>query len=82
MGAHEQDESSPLLSQDAANLRDVAVAVAFVDDTPKAWNGSLLSCCDGCDSNGWGSCLFSYFVPCVAFGYEPSFCPLRTGLLV
>ncbi len=65
MGA---DETAPLLPHGTASKSDLAVPVAF-DDTSNTWNGSLIKCCAGCDSTGWGSCLFSYFVPCVAFGY-------------
>lgn len=64
MGA---DETAPLLPHGTASKSDLAVPVAL-DVTPNKWKGSLVSCCAGCDSTGWGSCLFSYFVPCVAFG--------------
>ncbi|KAL0037876.1 hypothetical protein WJX79_003353 [Trebouxia sp. C0005] len=64
MGA---DETALLLPHGTASKSDLSVPVAF-DETPNTWTGSLISCCAGCDSTGWGSCLFSYFVPCVAFG--------------
>ena len=43
------------------------VAVAMPLEEPE-WDGHLLHCCGSCNDQGWGSCLLSYFLPCVAFG--------------
>ena len=43
------------------------VAVAVPLEEPE-WDGHLLHCCGSCNEQGWGSCLLSYFLPCVAFG--------------
>ena len=34
----------------------------------RSWESHLCCCFGRCDSVGWGSCLISYFAPCVAFG--------------
>ena len=43
------------------------MAVAMPLEEPE-WDGHLLHCCGSCNDQGWGSCLLSYFLPCVAFG--------------
>ena len=76
MGAQSVDEKAPLLPQQAAatqkDRNTQPVAVVLADVAPRAWRGSLLNCCAGCDSHGWGSCLLGYFAPCIAFGYAAS----------
>lgn len=62
-----QAESSP---QDA---QQVAVAIANLEAGEREWDGRLLNCCAGCGVNGWSSCVFSYCVPCLAFGYATRF---------
>ena len=34
----------------------------------RSWESHLCCCFGRCDAVGWGACLVSYFVPCVAFG--------------
>lgn len=59
-----QAESSPLDAQ------QVAVAIANLEAGEREWDGHLLNCCAGCGVNGWSSCVFSYCVPCLAFGHN------------
>lgn len=47
------------------------MAVAMPLEEPD-WDGHLLHCCGSCNDQGWGSCLLSYFLPCVAFGQNAS----------
>ena len=70
MGVHMEDEEKVALLpyQAMPDVPELGLAVAGAEPAERAWNGHLLSCCAGCDATGWGSCLFSYFVPCLAFG--------------
>lgn len=70
MGAHMEDEEKvALLSyKPLPEVPELGATVNGTESGERHWNGHLLNCCAGCDATGCGSCLFSYFVPCLAFG--------------
>ena len=75
--AFDNEETVALLPKQAeSSAHQVAVAIANLEAGEREWDGRLLNCCAGCGVNGWSSCVFSYCVPCLAFGYaglEPRF---------
>lgn len=71
MGAvFDNEEKAALLPKQAvaAQHAQQSAAVASMEAGEREWDGHLLNCCAGCGVNGWGSCLFSYCAPCLAFG--------------
>ena len=64
----------PYAAEDAPAMGYIAVAADEDAEAGQAlspenqWNGGLLKFCGSCDKTGFGSCLLSYYLPCIAFG--------------
>ena len=73
--AFDNEEAVALLpKQTGSSFQDaqpVALAIANLEAGEREWDGHLLNCCAGCGVNGWSSCVFSYCLPYLAFGYAP-----------
>ena len=64
------EEAAQFMSSGKQAVKPAKKPVAPVEE--RSWESHLCCCFGRCDSVGWGSCLISYFAPCVAFGCVPT----------